>query len=456
MSIKLPLYLDYNATTPVDPRVLAAMQPYLGEVFGNAASRSHSFGWAAEEAVDKARAQVAALVGAQPAEIIFTSGATESDNLALKGVAHMYGMTAADKILLDALAKGKKDGSLPDAESVLPARFGPVDLDRVAEEGAAEVYKKRGDHIITVATEHKAILDSCKRLEREGYRVTYLPVGTDGIIDLSVLEQAITDQTILVSVMMANNELGVLQPVQEIGALCHEKKVLFHTDAVQAAGKVPVDVQQMNIDLMSLSAHKLYGPKGVGAIYVRRRRPRVRLEAQIDGGGHERGMRSGTLNVPGIVGFGAAAEIARAELSEEAARLRKLTDRFGDKLRAELDYITVNGDEELRVPGTLNISFAYVEGEAMMMAIKDVAVSSGSACTSASLEPSYVLRALGVGDDMAHSSIRFGFGRFSTEAEVDFVSALVIEKVKKLREMSPLYEMAKEGIDLSSIEWTAH
>lgn len=454
--MKLPIYMDYNSTTPVDPRVLDAMRPFYEDRFGNAASRSHQFGWVAEEAVDYAREQVAALIGATPAEIIFTSGATESDNLALKGVAHMYGMTRADKMLLDALAKGHKDGTIPNAADLVPSRFGSVDFDEIAEQGAAKVFANRGDHIITIVTEHKAILDSAKRLEKEGFRVTYLGVKPNGLVDLDQLAAAMDEDTILVSIMLANNEIGVIQPVKEIGALCREKKVLFHTDAVQAVGKIEVNVDDMNIDLMSMSAHKMYGPKGVGALYVRRRRPRVRLEATIDGGGHERGMRSGTLNVAGIVGFGKAAEICRGELEEEAKRLTAFRNRFWNKLSSELDFVFVNGDADQRLPGNLNVSFAYVEGEALMMAIKDVAVSSGSACTSASLEPSYVLRALGVGDDLAHSSIRFGLGRFTTEAEIDYVADLVIEKVKKLRDMSPLYEMAQEGIDLDSIEWAAH
>lgn len=454
--MKLPIYMDYNSTTPVDPRVLDAMRPFYEDRFGNAASRSHQFGWVAEEAVDYAREQVAKLVGATPAEIIFTSGATESDNLALKGVAHMYGMTRADKMTLDALAKGHKDGTIENAEALVPPRFGAVDLDEIAEQGAAKVFANRGDHIITLTTEHKAILDSAKRLEKEGFRVTYLGVKPNGLVDLEELEKAIEDDTILVSIMLANNEIGVLQPVKEIGALCRSKKVLFHTDAVQAVGKVPVNVDDMNIDLMSMSAHKMYGPKGVGALYVRRRRPRVRLEATIDGGGHERGMRSGTLNVAGIVGFGKAAEICNGELQAEAKKLTEMRNRFWNKLSGDLDFVFVNGDADQRLPGNLNVSFAYVEGEALMMAIKDVAVSSGSACTSASLEPSYVLRALGVGDDLAHSSIRFGLGRFTTEEEVDYVANLVVDKVKKLRDMSPLYEMAQEGIDLDSIEWAAH
>ena len=453
--MNLPIYMDNHATTALDPRVLEAMLPYLREDFGNAASRNHAFGWRAEAAVEQARAQVAALIGAQPNEIVFTSGATESDNLALKGV--------------------------------------------------AEFYRSKGDHIITLKTEHKAILDSGKRLERmrqerleelkllrlmeltggevkpedvdalaaqykldqdpvlqrwntvvhPGARVTYLDVEKDGRVSLEKLAAAITDRTILVSVMLANNEIGTVQPLAEIGKLCRARGVLFHTDAVQGVGKVPFDVESMKVDLASITAHKIYGPKGIGALYVRRK-PRVRIAPIIDGGGHERGMRSGTLNVAGIVGFGKAAEIARTEMQVESGRIRALRDRLQAKLMAELDMCTVNGSLEHRLPGNLNISFSYVEGEALMMAIKDVAVSSGSACTSASLEPSYVLRALGVEEDMAHSSIRFGLGRFNTEAQVDTVARMVVDKVKKLREMSPLYEMAREGVDLKSIAWTAH
>jgi len=404
--VTLPIYMDYHATTPLDERVLAAMMPYLTEKFGNAASRNHSFGWEAEAAVEAAREQIASLIGASAKEIIFTSGATESDNLALKGV--------------------------------------------------AELYRERGNHIITQVTEHKAILDTCKRLEKHGYRVTYLPVKEDGLIDLEDLKQVIDDQTILVSIMAANNEIGVVQPFREIGKICHERGVLFHTDGVQAVGKIPVDVIADNIDLLSLSGHKIYGPKGVGALYVRRRNPRVQIAAQIDGGGHERGMRSGTLNVPGIVGLGKAAEIAKAEMEEEGSRLQGLRDRLKAKLEAELDYVHVNGSWEHRLPGNLNMSFVYVEGESLLMGVNDIAVSSGSACTSATLEPSYVLKALGLGDDVAHSSIRFGLGRFNTEAEVDYVAAKVIDVVKKLRELSPLYEMVKDGVDLSKVEWAAH
>jgi len=403
--VTLPIYMDYHATTPLDPRVLEIMLPYLKGDFGNAASRSHVFGWKAEEAVEKARQQVANLIGASEKEIVWTSGATESINLALKGV--------------------------------------------------AEFYKDKGNHIITVVTEHKATLDSAKRLERTGCEVTYLPVAVDGLVDLKQLEEAIRPTTILVSIMAANNEIGVIQPVKEIGEICRKHGVLLHVDAAQAAGKIPLDVEAMKIDLMSLSAHKIYGPKGVGALYVRRR-PRVRIAPIIDGGGHERGMRSGTLNVPGIVGMGAAAEIAKAEMATENMRLQELRDRLLKGLQSQLDYTYVNGSLEHRLPNNLNISFAYVEGEAMMMAIKDVAVSSGSACTSASLEPSYVLRALGVEEELAHTSIRFGLGRFTTPEEVDYVTKLVVEKVNKLRELSPLYEMAKEGIDLKSIEWAAH
>ncbi len=457
MTVKTPIYMDYNSTTPIDPRVVETMQPYFTDRFGNAASRSHQFGWIAEEAVDYAREQVAQLIGGTPAEIIFTSGATESDNLALKGVAHMYGMTDADKILVDALAAADAAGQIPDAADKVPARLGSIDLAAVREAGGAfEYFKAKGDHIITLETEHKAILDSAKRLEKEGFRVTYLPVEKNGLVNLDKLRDAMTDKTLLVSIMMANNEIGVVQPVKDIGALCRERGVLFHTDAVQAVGKLPIDVNDMNIDLLSISGHKMYGPKGVGAIYVRRRKPRVRVEAAFDGGGHERGMRSGTLNVAGIVGLGKAAELCRDEMSEEAERCIRLRTRLWDRFKGELEDIYLNGHPEHRLPGNLNVSFAYVEGEALIMAIKDVAVSSGSACTSASLEPSYVLRALGVGDELAHSSIRFGIGRFTTEEEIDFVGNLVVDAVKRLREMSPLYEMVKEGVDLKTIEWAAH
>ncbi len=404
--MKLPIYMDNHATTQMDPRVFKAMTPYFTEVFGNAASRNHSFGWQAEEAVEKARKQIADLIGATPKEIVFTGGATESNNLALKGV--------------------------------------------------AEMYAERGNHIITAATEHKAILDTCKHLEKQGVRVSYLPVQGDGLIDLDMLRESITDKTILISIMYANNEIGVIQPVAEIGKIAKERGVLFHTDGVQALGKVPIDVNRDNIHLMSLTGHKLYGPKGVGALYVRRKGPRVQLASQMDGGGHERGMRSGTLNVPGIAGFGEACALCQAEMPEESKRLRHLRDKLKAKLESELDELFINGTMESRLPHNLNISFAYVEGESLLMGINDIAVSSGSACTSATLEPSYVLKALGAGDDQAHSSIRFGLGRFNTEEEVDYVAAKVIDVVKKLRELSPLYEMAKEGIDLTKVQWTAH
>ncbi|HTA86620.1 MAG TPA: IscS subfamily cysteine desulfurase [Silvibacterium sp.] len=404
--VHLPIYMDNHATTPLDPRVLEAMMPYLTTVFGNAASRNHSFGWEAEAAVEKAREQVAKLIGATAKEIIFTSGATESNNLAIKGI--------------------------------------------------AEMYKERGNHIITQVTEHKATLDTCKRLEKYGYRVTYLPVKADGLIDIEDLKRAMDDKTILVTIMIANNEIGVVQPVAEMGKLCHEKGVLFHTDGVQAVGKIPVDVNAMHIDALSLSAHKIYGPKGVGALYVRRRNPRVQISGQIDGGGHERGMRSGTLNVPGIVGLGKACEIAGEEMKAETERLIALRDKLKAKLENNLDYVHVNGSMEHRLPGNLNVSFVYVEGESLLMGINDIAVSSGSACTSATLEPSYVLKALGLGDDVAHSSIRFGLGRFNNEAEVDYVGDKLVDVVQKLRELSPLYEMVKEGIDISKIEWQAH
>ena len=404
--MKLPIYMDNHATTPTDPRVFEAMRPYFTEMFGNAASRNHSFGWQAEEAVEKARKQIAELIGATAKEIVFTSGATESNNLAIKGV--------------------------------------------------AEMYAEKGNHIITAATEHKAVLDTCKHLEKQGIRVTYLPVQQNGLVDLDMLRDAITDKTILVTIMYANNEIGVIQPVAEIGKIAKERGVLFHTDGVQAVGKIPVNVLKDNIDIMSITAHKFYGPKGVGALYVRRKSPRVQLAAQMDGGGHERGMRSGTLNVPGIAGLGEAAAIALREMPEESRRLAYLRDKLRSKLESELDEVYINGTMESRLPHNLNISFAYVEGESLLMGINDIAVSSGSACTSATLEPSYVLKALGAGDDLAHSSIRFGLGRFNTEEEVDYVAAKVIDVVKKLRELSPLYEMAKEGIDLTKVAWTAH
>jgi cysteine desulfurase len=404
-NVTLPIYMDNHATTPVDPRVLEEMLPYFTDRFGNAASRNHSFGWTAEEGVEQARERIAKLIGATTKEIVFTSGATESDNLAIKGV--------------------------------------------------AEMYREKGNHIITAVTEHKAVLDTCKRLEKYGYRITYLPVQKNGLIDLEDLKRAIDDKTILVTIMAANNEIGVLQPVAEIGKLCHERGVLFHSDATQAVGKVPIDVQKMNIDLMSISGHKMYATKGVGALYVRRKNPRVQLAAIIDGGGHERGMRSGTLNVPGIVGLGKACAIAQEEMPAEMKRLSGLRDRLKDRIISRLDEVYINGTMEHHLPNNLNISFAYVEGESLLMGINDIAVSSGSACTSATLEPSYVLKALGTGDDLAHSSIRFGIGRFNTEAEVDYVADRVVETVNRLRELSPLYEMAKEGIDLASVKWAA-
>ncbi len=456
MSITFPIFMDYQSTSPVDPRVLEEMLPYFTLKFGNAASRSHHFGWQAEEAVDVARERVAKLIGAQSEkEIVFTSGATEANNLAIKGV--------------------------------------------------AEFYKDKGNHIITTVIEHKAVLDTCKRLEKEGFVVTYLPVGKDGLVDPKAVEAAITPQTILVSVMLANNEIGTVQPLEAIGKITRARGVILHTDAVQGIGKVDFDVQKMNVDLASITAHKMYGPKGVGALYVRRTSglhvakegetwaaiaascgaraskllelngatdaettvvpagtavkipiKRLRVVAQMDGGGHEAGMRSGTLNVPSIVGFGKAAEIMMKEGKAEGVKLLALRERLRAKLQAKLEETFVNGSMEHRLPGNLNISFAFVEGEAMMMAIKDVAVSSGSACTSSSLEPSYVLRALGVGDELAHSSIRFGLGRFTTEEEVDYVVDLVIKKVEHLRDMSPLYEMHKDGIDLKSVAWVAH
>jgi cysteine desulfurase len=400
-----PVYLDYQATTPVDPRVLETMLPYFTEKFGNPHSRSHAYGWEAEEAVETARRHVAALINADEREIVFTSGATESNNLALIGV----------------------------------ARF----------------YKDRKNHVVTVVTEHKCVLDAARHLEQEGFKVTYLPVKQDGLVDLAALEAAITDKTALVSVMAANNEIGVIQPLAEIGAICRRKGAFFHTDAAQAYGKIPLDVNAMKIDLMSISGHKIYGPKGIGALFVRRK-PRVRLQALIHGGGQERGMRSGTLPTPLCVGLGRAAEIARAEMGAEGERLRALRDRFYKRVKDRLPEVYLNGDLEQRLPGNLNLSFAYVEGEGLMMGIKDLSVSSGSACTSASLEPSYVLRALGVEEELAHTSLRIGFGRFTTEAEVDYAADRIVAAVQKLRAMSPLWEMAQDGIDIKSIKWAAH
>lgn len=404
--LKLPIYLDHNATTPMDPRVLEAMIPYFVENFGNAASRNHSFGWQAEEAVDYAREQIAQLVGADPKEIIFTSGATEGDNLAIKGV--------------------------------------------------YEMYASKGNHIITCTTEHKAVLDTCKHLEKLGAEVTYLEVQPDGLIDLKALEAAMRPTTILVAIMYANNEIGVIQPVKEISAIAKKHGALFFTDAVQAVGKIPVDVNKDGIDLMAFTAHKMYGPKGVGALYVRRKNPRVKVTAQVDGGGHERGMRSGTLNVPGIVGFGKAAEIARTDMAADTERISKLRDKLENALK-QIDESYVNGNPAHRLPHVSNISFKYVEGEGLMMGFnKDIALSSGSACTSASLEPSYVLKALGLGDDLAHSSLRFGLGRYTTEEQIDFTIKAVTDTVLKLREMSPLWEMFKEGVDIDSIQWAHH
>ena len=403
--VSLPIYLDNNATTPMDPRVLEAMLPYFTTKFGNSASRNHPFGWAAEEAVSYAREQVAQLIGAHEKEIIFTSGATESDNLALKGV--------------------------------------------------YEMYQEKGNHIITCINEHKAVLDACKHLERLGAKVTYLPVQADGLINLAELEAAMTEKTILVSIMYGNNEIGVVQPVKEIAAIAHKYGALFMTDATQAVGKIPVDVNADGIDLMAFTGHKIYGPKGVGVLYVRRKNPRVKVTAQIDGGGHERGMRSGTLNVPGIVGLGKAAELCRLEMDQDAKRLSIMRDRL-EKSLLELEESYVNGNVIHRLPHTANISFKYVEGEGLMMAMKDLAVSSGSACTSASLEPSYVLKNLGLSDDLAHSSIRFGLGRFTTDEEIDFAIEQTKKAVNHLRNLSPLWEMFKDGIDLDKVKWVEH
>lgn len=403
--LTLPIYLDNNATTPLDPRVLETMMPYLTNVYGNASSRNHAFGWQAEEAVDYAREQIAALINCSPKEIIFTSGATESDNLAIKGV--------------------------------------------------FEMYASKGNHIITLTTEHKAVLDTCKHVEKSGGSVTYLKVDEKGLIDLNELEAAITEKTILISVMYANNEIGVIQPIKEISAIAKKHGILFFTDATQAVGKIPVDVEADGIDLMAFSGHKMYGPKGVGALYVRRKNPRVKVTAQIDGGGHERGMRSGTLNVPGIVGLGRAAELAKQDMEADTARISAMRDRLEREL-ITIEESYINGSTEHRLPHVSNISFKYVEGEGLMMGVKDLAVSSGSACTSASLEPSYVLKALGLSDDLAHSSLRFGLSRFTTDEEIDFAIGHVKQAVSKLRELSPLWEMFKEGIDLNSIEWAEH
>ncbi|MEQ1631234.1 MAG: IscS subfamily cysteine desulfurase [Planctomycetota bacterium] len=404
--MKTPIYLDYSATTPCDPRVVQRMLPFFTETFGNSASRSHSFGWTAEAAVENAREHVANLIHAHPKEVLWTSGSTEANNLAIKGV--------------------------------------------------AEMYRQKGNHLITAITEHKAVLDPMKHLEAQGFEVTFLPVDGKGRVDLAQLAAAMTERTLLVSLMAANNEIGTVHPLAEIGKLCKQKGVLFHTDATQAAGRMELDVEAQGIDLMSLSAHKFYGPKGVGALYVRRKSPRVRLASQMDGGGHERGMRSGTLNVTGIVGMGAAAEFARTEMTAETSRLLALRDRLERRLKNGIPDAVVNGDVEARLPHLANVSFPYVEGESLIMGIKDLAVSSGSACTSASLEPSYVLKGLGLGDELAHSSIRFSLGRFTTEAEVDFAADRVIAEVLRLREMSPLWEMVQEGIDLSQVKWTAH
>ena len=404
--MKLPIYLDYHATTPMDERVLQAMLPYFSDTFGNAASRNHVFGWQAEEIVGEARDRIASIIGASGRDIVFTSGATESDNLALQGV--------------------------------------------------AEFYKGKGNHLITVPTEHKAILDTCHYLEQKGFEVTYLNVDKYGEIDLQQLQDEIKDSTILVSIMAANNEIGTIQPLEEIGAITRSKGVLFHCDATQGIGKIPIDVEKMNIDLLSMTAHKIYGPKGIGALFARRKRPRVRLSPIMHGGGHERGMRSGTLNVSGIVGFAKAIEICQAEMNSEGERLVSLRERLYKNLTDKLDYVFLNGHPTRRLPGNLNLSFAYVEGESLIMGISDIAVSSGSACTSASLEPSYVLRALGVGDELAHSSIRFGLGRFTSVEEIDYTAEKVIATVSRLREMSPLYEMVCEGTDLSTVNWTSH
>jgi len=404
--MKFPIYLDYHATTPVDPEVLKSMLPYFTEVFGNAASRNHEFGWTAEAAVEKARQQIAHFIGAHEKELIFTSGATESNNLAITGV--------------------------------------------------AEMYKEKGNHIITSPIEHKSVLDTCHFLEKKGFEITYVPVDQYGQVSAEVVRNAITPKTILVSLMAANNEIGTLNPIAEIGKVCKEKGVLFHTDAVQAAGKIPLNVETMGVDLLSLTSHKIYGPKGVAALYVRRRNPRVRLAPLLHGGGHERGMRSGTLNVPGIVGFGKAAERSQQLMADENARVKRLRDHLWAGIQKELDEVYLNGHPTERLPNNLNVSFAFIEGESMMMGMKELCVSSGSACTSASLEPSYVLKSIGVGEDLAHTSIRFGLGRFTTEEEIEYTLKKVVETAKKLRDLSPLYEMVKEGVDLKSVNWTGH
>lgn len=402
---RIPIYLDYQATTPVDPRVMEAMIPYFTEKFGNPHSRSHTYGWESEEAVEIARAQVAKLINAEPKEIIFTSGATESNNMAIKGV----------------------------------GRF----------------YKDQKNHIITVATEHKCVLDACRHLEQEGFTITYLPVKNDGLIDLDTLKKAITDKTLLISVMAVNNEIGVIQPLEEIGKICREHKIFFHSDIAQGFGKIPIDVQKCNIDLASISGHKIYAPKGVGALYVRRK-PRVRLEPIINGGGQERGMRSGTVPTPLVVGFGKAAEVAMNDMAKDYQHIKKLSDKFITKIMDGAEEIFFNGSKEHRFPGNINMSFAYIEGESMILAIKDLAVSSGSACTSSSLEPSYVLKSMGIGDELAHTSLRFGIGRFTTEEEIEYAAELVLSKIAYLRELSPLWEMVKEGVDLSKIQWAMH
>lgn len=404
--MNLPIYFDYQATTPVDQRVLDAMLPYFTSAYGNAASRSHAFGWKAEEAVDQSREQIASILNASSKEVVFTSGSTEAINLAMKGVGEMYG--------------------------------------------------SKGKHIITCLAEHKAVLDTAKHMEKEGFEVTYLVPDDNGAVTAQQVADAIREDTILVTIMWANNEVGTVNPIREIGAACRERGVLFFTDGTQAVGKLPVDVEADNIDLLCFSGHKLYGPKGVGALYVRRRKPRVRLVAQMDGGGHERGMRSGTLNVPGIVGLGAACAVAEQDLEKDMAHSTAMRERFEEKIFGALDHVAINGDEHSRLPGCSNLSFAYVEGESLIMGFKDLAVSSGSACTSASLEPSHVLQSMGVGDELAHSSIRFGFGRLTTPEEIDFAAEQVITAVRKLRELSPLYEMVQEGIDLSTIAWTGH